>query len=119
MAKLSPNHRDVDCTVLTGHFLTRSEAAHRAGMSPPELMRAAGAVRIDTSCGSEEVYPDWQFDPAGGFVHGLPEVVASLSGLVPPANLAGFLLAKQPDLGGASVVGWLNGRPGDIIRVAA
>ena len=107
MARLSPNHHEVDCSVQRGHFLTRAEAAQQVGMPAPELVGESGAVRISGPYGVEEVYPDWQFGPQGGFVEGLPEVVAELAGYVPGTRMAGFLLAPQPELGGSSVIEWL------------
>ena len=95
----------VDTRVLRGHYLTRSEAAARAGVSPAELSRYDGLVRIDgpfPAC--EEAYPDFQFAREGGIVPGLRDLVSAVEGSLDCLSLAAFLTAAHPDLGGASIV---------------
>lgn len=107
MAKLVLDLSAVDCCELRGHFLTCDQAAHHAGVSPAELRSEPGAVRIDGVVGREEVYPDWQFDPAGGFVHGLQDVVSQLRARLSGNALASYLTAPLPELGGSSLVDWV------------
>ncbi len=108
MPRLDLELAGIDCTVLRGHFLTRGEAAAYAGVSAWELRSLDGVVRIDGPYGNEEAYPDFQFAGDGGFVPGLRDVVTRLEGYLPGPTLAGYLIAPQPDLGGASVVEWLS-----------
>lgn len=96
---------NVETRVLRGHYLTRSEAAERAGVSMTELSRAPGLVRIDgplPTC--EEAYPAFQFARDGGIVPGLPTVVRAVEDSFDDLSLAGFLTAAHPGLGGASIV---------------
>ncbi len=95
----------VDVRVLRGHYLTRSEAARRAGLTAAELSTLDGLVRIDgpfPSC--EEAYPDFQFARGGGIVPGLRDVVNAVEGSLDCLSLAAFLTAAHPHLGGASIV---------------
>ena len=100
---------NVDTTVLRGHYLTRAEAATRAGVSASELTRLDGLVRIDGPLAScEEAYPDFQFATAGGFLPGLRAVVTAVEDSLDSLNLAGFLTAAHPDFGGSSIVDELS-----------
>lgn len=108
MSKLALEHAHIDCTVLKGHFLTVSEAAHQVGLSPRELETLPGVVQIPGPHGAEAAYPDFQFDHHGGFVSGLREVVSSLEESIDGTTLCGLLVTPQPHLGGASVLDWLS-----------
>ena len=91
--------------VLQGPFHTRSEAARLAGITPAELAAIPGAVRLDGPMSLEEVYPGFQFEAAGGFLPGLPDVVSGLG--VGGRDAAAWLVTPQPALGGRSALEWL------------
>ena len=96
---------NVETRILRGHYLTRDEAAHRAGVSTREIQELAGLVRIPgpfAAC--EEAYPDFQFARTGGILPGLREVVCAVDDSVDCLSLAAFLTASHPHLGGASIV---------------
>ena len=95
----------VETRVLRGHYLTRSEAAERVGVSSREIRRLDGLVRIEGSLpGCEEAYPDFQFARDGGIVPGLQRVVEEVKGSLDCLSLAAFLTASNPYFGGASIV---------------
>lgn len=99
---------NMDCSTLRGHYLTPAEAASRAGVPVRELTAMDGAVTISGPYGAEDVYPEFQFAPNGGFVPGLVEVVDRFDGALSSHYLAGWLLAPQPALHGTSVVDYLE-----------
>lgn len=106
--------------VLPGPFLTRIEAARRAGVPAAELAGLPRAVRFGGPWDVEEVYPAFQFARGGGFVPGLPGVVAAVAGALAGRDLVGWLREPRPDLGGRSVVEWLtSGRPAAAVEALA
>jgi hypothetical protein len=95
----------VETRVLRGHYLTRSEAAERAGLSAAELSRVEGLVRITGALPTcEEAYPAFQFVRGGGIVPGLREVVTAVEESFDCLSLAAYLTASHPHFGGASIV---------------
>ena len=65
-----------------------------------------GALRIDGPMSLEEAYPAFQFAVDGGFIPGLPEVVARLD--LPGTAAAAWLITPQPELGSRSALEWLS-----------
>lgn len=105
--------------VLPGPFLTRDQAARRAGIPPADLAALPGAVRLAGPWGLEEVYPAFQF-AGGGFLPGLPTVVAAVGGALAGRALVGWLLEPLAELGGRTVVEWLAaGRPAAPVEALA
>ncbi len=107
-------------SVLPGPFLTRTQAARRAGVPPAELAALPGAVRLAGPWDVEEVYPAFQFARSGGFLPGLPGVVSTVGAVLADRDLVGWLLEPWPELGGRSVVEWLTaGRPAAAVEALA
>ncbi len=69
-------------SVLPGPFLTRRQAARHAGVAVAELAELPGTVTLPGPWGLEEVYPAFQFARGGGFLAGLPGVVAAVGGVL-------------------------------------
>ena len=99
---------DVDTSTLSGHFLGPLDAARAAGVSPADLAAMRGVIVIAARDGSRPTYPSFQFVPEGGFIPGLREAVALIGDAIQGPTLAGWVLAPQPKLGGASIVAWLK-----------
>ena len=67
---------------------------------------------LDGPYGTEEVYPGFQFQAGGGFLPGLPRVVAVLAERISGLDAAEWLTTCVSSLGSLSPVDWLrSGRP--------
>jgi hypothetical protein len=86
--------------ILVGHFLLRSEAARRAGISKDELVQRPDLLRIGGTW-LEEVYFAFQFDDAG-IRSDLGSVVRELRGNSSDLAIAEWLASPNEVLGGAT-----------------
>lgn len=93
-------------TVLQGPFLTRAEAAARAGIGADSVSHRPDLLRLDGQW-LEEVYFAFQF-AGGGIRRDIGEIVLHLRGRCDDATIAGWLCCPNSDLGGACPLAWLQ-----------
>ena len=86
--------------ILIGHFLLRSEAAQRAGISKEELVRRPDLLHIGGTW-LEEVYFEFQFDEFG-IRRTLGSVVQQLRRNSDDLTIAEWLARPNEELGGAT-----------------
>ena len=86
--------------ILIGHFLLRSEAAQRAGISNDELARRPDLLHIGGTW-LEEVYFEFQFDEFG-VRRDLASVVQLLRRSFDDLTIAEWLARPNEELGGAT-----------------
>jgi hypothetical protein len=90
--------------ILVGHFLTRTQAAHRAGIRPDELRRRPDLLRVGGTW-LEEVYFEFQFDKSG-IRPDLGGVVRTLHKTFDDLTIADWLARPNPQLHGKSPLQW-------------
>lgn len=102
--------------VLLGPFLTRDQAAARAGVEPAELRLRPDLLRID---GRNEAYFAFQFD-GKGIRRDIGSVVLSLRGVAGDLEIADWLIRGQPGLRGQAPLEWLfnSGDPRPVRHAA-
>ncbi len=105
--------------ILVGHFLTRREAAHRAGIAPDEIVHRPDLLRIG-GIWLEEVYFEFQFDRAG-IRKGLGGVVHDLKRNFDDLTIADWLARPNTVLTGSSPLRWIaSGKTtGPLAKAAA
>jgi hypothetical protein len=86
--------------ILVGHFLLRSEAAQRAGLSTAELVQRPDLLRIG-GVWLEEVYFEFQFDEYG-IRENLGSVVRELRRSFSDLTIAEWLAIPNEVLAGAT-----------------
>jgi hypothetical protein len=86
--------------ILVGHFLLRSEAARRAGISGDELVQRPDLLRVGGTW-LEEVYFEFQFDEAG-IRSNLGSVVRELRRSFDDITIAEWLAIPNEVLAGAT-----------------
>jgi hypothetical protein len=104
--------------VLMGPFLTRAQAAHRAGLSARELRARPDLLRIG-GIWLEEVYFEFQFD-RNGIRRGLGDVVLALRGDMGDEAIADWLIRPNSLLATETPLRWeASGRDRAQLRTAA
>lgn len=100
--------------ILVGHFLTRAEAARRAGIPRAELPRRPDLLRIGGNS-LEEVYFEFQFDEHG-IKPGLGMVVRMLREEFDDITIADWLARPNIHLGDRTPLRWVaaGGDPYDL-----
>jgi hypothetical protein len=91
--------------VLVGHFLTRKQAARRAGIAPWEVVDRPDLLRIGGTW-LEEVYFAFQFDTAG-VRQSLGMVVAHLRRMFDDEAIADWLVRPHSSLSTTPPLAWL------------
>jgi hypothetical protein len=86
--------------ILVGHFLLRSEAAQRAGITKDELVQRPDLLRIGGTW-LEEVYFEFQFDQSG-IRRNLSTIVRELRGSFDDLAIAEWLACPNEVLAGAT-----------------
>ena len=90
--------------VLLGPFLTRAEAARRAGLSSKEVRARPDLLRIGGRW-LEEVYFAFQFDD-GGIRRGIGGAVLSMRGYLDDETIADWLIRPNLDLAAETPLRW-------------
>jgi hypothetical protein len=104
--------------ILVGHFLLRSEAAQRAGISKDELIQRPDLLRIGGTW-LEEVYFEFQFDQSG-IRRNLATMVRELRGSFDDLVIAEWLASPNEVLAGATPLRRaLAGAPASVLSKAA
>ena len=104
--------------ILVGHFLTREQAARRAGVQPHEIVLRPDLLRIG-GVWLEEVYFEFQFDRSGVRT-GLALVVQQLRAHFDDLTIADWLARQNPVLSGTTPLRWTaTGRDSDLLAKAA
>lgn len=91
--------------ILVGHFLTRTDAANRAGVPSNQLVHRPDLLRIG-GLWLEEVYFEFQFDRAG-IRRGLGVVVEDLSRRFDDLVIADWLARPNWVLSGSTPLRWV------------
>ena len=105
--------------ILIGHFLLRSEAARRAGISTEDVVQRPDLLRIGGTW-LEEVYFEFQFDEVG-IRHDLGSTVQLLRRSFDDLAIAEWLACPNQALGGATPLRLLvvGGRGAQMARSTA
>ena len=104
--------------ILVGHFLTRHDAACRAGISEEEVVERPDLLRVGGRF-LEEVYFAFQFN-AAGIRRDLGSVVQSLRWTHDDETVADWLARPNETLGRMTPLGWMAaGYDGGKLAVAA
>lgn len=85
--------------VLTGHFLTRQEAARRSGLTPGELLESPGVLHLGGTTMVQEAYPGFQFAPRG-LREDVAAVVQAFGPRADPWEICDWLTRANSMLGG-------------------
>lgn len=104
--------------ILIGHFLTRTQAARRAGVLPKVLVHRPDLLRIGGAW-LEEVYFEFQFDRSG-IRRDLGRVVKDLRRHFDDLTIADWLARPNTVLSGSTPLRWvLTGRDDETLLKAA
>ena len=104
--------------ILVGHFLTRRQAARRAGVASGEVVDRPDLLRVGGTW-LEEVYFAFQFD-AGGVRQSLGIVVAHLRRVFDDEDIADWLVRPHPELSTTTPLVWLaSGGSPDHVTTAS
>ena len=104
--------------ILVGHFLTRHDAAVRAGVSDDEVTQRPDLLRIGGRY-LEEVYFAFQFN-GHGIRRDLGSVIAHLRKRYDDETVADWLARPNDTLGRMTPLGWIaSGHDGRKIATAA
>lgn len=93
--------------VLVGHFLTREEAAERAGISADEVVSRPDLLRLGGKW-LEEVYFEFQFDEHG-IRPDISDLVRDLHREYDDIEIADWLAHPNPELNGYTPLRWRAG----------
>lgn len=104
--------------ILVGHFITRTQAAQRAGLPSEEILHRPDLLRVGGTW-LEEVYFEFQFDRFGIKAE-LASVIRDLRGHFDDLTIADWMARPNHVLSGATPLRWLGtGGSADHVAKAA